>query len=109
MLKATSRQGTVHHRLGAEQENERGRYFADILDGVLPPCGQQGRVEGAAHIGRQLFFPLNLNNRFDSGGLHRMGPHNSFNHELLALGAAIELLVDLVPQERTHHRGDQKI
>ena len=47
--------------------------------------------------------------RLDGGGFKRLDADDGLDQELLAQGAAVEALVDLVAQDRADREGDDEI
>ena len=64
--------------------------------------------ERGPHVGGEPLLPLVAQHRLDGGGLDRLHADDGFDEELLALRAAVELLVDLVAQQRPDQRGDER-
>ena len=97
------------HRLRAVEDDHRGGQRGDVGHRVLADRRQQRRLERALHIGGELLLPRELHHRLDRRRLQRVDADHGLDQKLLALGAAIELLLDLLAQDRAQHRGDQGV
>ena len=74
-----------------------------------PERAEHAGVERGADIGREPLLPLRLHHRLDARRLQRLRADDRFDQELLRTGAAIELLVDLLAQDRPDQRGDDDV
>ena len=82
----------VDDRLGAEQEQRRGRQLADILDRELPARAEHRGGEARLDVGRELLLPLRAHDRLDRRRFDRVDADDRLDQELLARRAAIEFL-----------------
>ena len=109
MLKATSSPTDISPSITAFAPNSSSNAvvtLAHILDRPLAARADQSRVEGGGDVGCELFLPLHLHGGFDRGGLDGLRADDRFDQHLLALGAAIELLLDRLAQDGPNQGGD---
>ena len=99
----------VDHRLGAEQEQRGIGKLLNILNGARSTRADKPGVEGGRDIGRELFFPLRLHGGLDGRSFDGLDADDGLDQHLLAFGAPVELLLDLLAQGRAHKGSDQKV
>ena len=106
---AADGQLVLDHRACSEEKHGGRRQLAHELNRILSNAGDDDGFEGGAHVGGEPLLPLVPEDRLHGSRLERLHAEHRLDQELLACGARIETLVDLVPQNRPHHHRDQHI
>lgn len=67
----------VDDRIGAEEQEQRGRELAHILDRLLAAGAHELRLEAGGNISGEALLPLRLHERLDRGGFHSLHADDS--------------------------------
>jgi hypothetical protein len=82
---------------------------------LLTSCTLARGVAEAQHpeargcVTGELFFPTALHLRLDRHGLERLDAGHALDQEGLVLGAALEFLIQPVPEQRRRRRRDRDV
>ena len=103
------REPALDDELRAEIEQGGGDQLADELDALAGGVAEAEHAEARGDIGRKLFLPALLHLRLDRHRLERLDPGDALDQERLVLGAAGELLVETLLEQRRRRRRDADI
>ena len=96
-------------QLGAEIKDAGGDDLADELHHLARGIAEAQDAKTRGHVTGELFLPSALHLRLDRHGLERLDPGDALDQEGLVLGAALEFLIQPLPEQRRHRRGDPDI
>src|SRR6266508_4660564 len=103
------RQAAVDDQLGAEIEQARGDDLADELHHLARGVAEAQHPEARGYVTGELFFPTALHLRRDRHGLERLDAGHALDQEGLVLGAALEFIVQPLPEQRRRRCRDRDV
>ena len=93
------RQVAIDDQLGAEIEDAGGDDLADELHDLACGVAEAEDTEAGGDVAGELLFPAALHLRLDRHGLERLDAGDAFDQKGLVLGAALEFLVQPLPEQ----------